>query len=463
MSPDISKRKNPLGTDPVGALLRRFAVPSIVAMLVSSLYNIVDQFFIGRGVGPLGNAATSISYPLTISCISIALLLGIGGASAFNLDMGAGNEDTAGYYIGNAASVMLIGGAILAAVSLLFTRPLLLFFGSPADVLDYAMTYMRVCAFGFPALILSAGGAHLIRADGSPNITMLINLSGAIVNTILDAVFVFVFHWGMFGAAFATVIGQVLAGVLVLIYLAHYKTVKLSLRHFRPQKTYALRAASLGTASFITQISLMVFQIVMNKSLKFYGEVSVYGSAIPIACVGIITKVTQVAFACIIGISQGMQPIASFNYGAKQYGRVKQVYRLAITAGAIIAVISGALFLIFPRYIIAIFGDGSPEYFRFGTLYFRTYLSLFVICFMVPLTSNFFTSIGKPKNGMFLSLTRQVLFLIPLVLILPRFFGIDGILFAGPIADGMAFMAAILLLRREFQRPEWGSSGLPSE
>ena len=186
MSPDISKRKNPLGIEPVGALLRRFAVPSIVAMLVSSLYNIVDQFFIGRGVGPLGNAATSICFPLTISCISIALLLGIGGASAFNLDMGAGNEDTAGYFIGNAASVMLIGGVILAAVSLLFTRPLLLFFGSPDDVLPYAMTYLRVCAFGFPALILSAGGAHLIRADGSPNITMLINLSGAIVNTVLD-------------------------------------------------------------------------------------------------------------------------------------------------------------------------------------------------------------------------------------------------------------------------------------
>ena len=450
-----SERKNPLGVLPVRTLLRRFAIPSIVAMLVNSLYNIVDQFFIGHGVGALGNAATSISFPLTICCLSIALLLGIGGASAFNLEMGAGNDKTAGYYIGNAASVMLIGGACVMAAALLFSRRLLLLFGSPADVLDYALVYMRTCAFGYPAAVLAAGGAHLVRADGSPNMTMLINLAGAVTNTILDAVFVFVFHWGMFGAAFATVIGQVLSAVLVLVYLSHYKTVPLTIRHFAPRKEYALRAASLGTASFITQLSLMVFQIVMNNSLKYYGQFTVYGSSIPIACVGIITKVSQVAFAFIIGISQGMQPIASFNYGAKQYDRVHAVYRMAITAGAVVSVIAGTLFMVFPRQIISIFGNGSEEYFRFGVLYFRVYLMLFFICFMVPLTSNFFTAIGKPKKGMFLSLTRQIIFLVPLILILPLFFGFNGILCAGPIADGMAFLAAVIMIRGEFRLPEW--------
>ena len=449
---------NPLGKVPVGTLLRRFAIPSIVAMLVNSLYNIVDQFFIGRGVGALGNAATSISFPLTICCLSIALLLGIGGASAFNLDMGAGNKETAGYYIGNAAAVMMMGGAVLTAVALLFSRQLLLFFGSPADVMEYALTYMRTCALGYPAFVLAAGGAHLIRADGSPNTTMLINLAGAVTNTILDALFVFVFHWGMFGAAFATVIGQVLSAVLVLIYLAHYKTVPLSPKHFLPTKEFTLRAASLGTASCITQLSLMVFQIVMNNSLRYYGQFSEYGSSIPIACVGIITKVSQVAFAFIIGISQGMQPIASFNYGAEQYDRVRSVYRLAIKAGAVIAIIAGALFLLFPRQIISIFGNGSEEYFRFGVLYFRIYLMLFFVCFMTPLTSNFFTAIGKPKNGTFLSLTRQIIFLVPLILILPLFFGISGILYAGPIADGMAFLASVLMIRREFARPEWSGA-----
>ena len=453
--PAAGPNGNPLGTLPVNTLLRRFAIPSIVAMLVNSLYNIVDQFFIGHGVGALGNAATSISFPLTICCLSIALLLGIGGASAFNLEMGAGNRETAGYYIGNAASVMLIGGVVLTAIALLFSRPLLLFFGSPQDVLDHALVYMRTCACGYPAAILAAGGAHLVRADGSPNMTMLINVAGAVTNTILDALFVFVFHWGMFGAAFATVIGQVLSATLVLVYLAHYKTVPLTLKHFKPQAEYAVRAASLGTASCITQLSLMVFQIVMNNSLKYYGQFSVYGSSIPIACVGIITKVSQGAFAFIIGISQGMQPIASFNYGAKQYDRVRNVYRLAIRAGAVVAVIAGVLFLVFPRQIIAIFGEGSSEYFAFGVLYFRVYLMLFFLCFMTPLTSNFFTAIGKPKNGTFLSLTRQIIFLVPLILILPLFFQINGILYAGPIADGMAFIASVLMIRKEFRRPEW--------
>ncbi len=424
-------------------------------MLVNSLYNIVDQFFIGHGVGALGNAATSISFPLTICCLSIALLLGIGGASAFNLEMGAGNKETAGYFIGNAASVMLMGGAAVTVIALLFSRQLLLLFGSPEDVLDYALTYMRTCAVGYPAAVLAAGGAHLIRADGSPNTTMLINLAGAVTNTVLDALFVFGFHWGMFGAAFATVIGQVLAAVLVLVYLAHYKTVKLTMKHFVPNTEYAFRAASLGTASCITQLSLMVFQIVMNNSLRYYGQFSVYGSSIPIACVGVITKVSQVAFAFIIGTSQGMQPIASFNYGAKQYDRVREDYKLAIKAGAVISITAGILFMIFPRQIISIFGDGSQEYFQFGVLYFRIYLMLFSLCFMVPLTSNFFTSIGKPKNGTFLSLTRQIIFLVPLILILPLFFGINGILFAGPIADGMAFLAAIIMIRREFRLPEW--------
>ena len=454
----ITERKNPLGVLPVGTLLRRFAIPSIVAMLVNSLYNIVDQFFIGHGVGALGNAATSISFPLTICCLSIALLLGIGGASAFNLEMGAGNDKTAGYYIGNAASVMLIGGAAVTAVALLFSRRLLILFGSPADVLDYALVYMRTCALGYPAAVLAAGGAHLVRADGSPNMTMLINLAGAITNTVLDAVFVFVFHWGMFGAAFATVIGQVLSAVLVLVYLSRYKTVPLTLHHFVPRKEYAFRAASLGTASFITQLSLMVFQIVMNNSLRYYGQFTVYGSSVPIACVGIITKVSQVAFAFIIGISQGMQPIASFNYGARQYERVHKVYRMAITAGAAVSVIAGTLFMLFPRQIISIFGNGSEEYFRFGVLYFRVYLMLFFICFMVSLTSNFFTAIGKPKKGMFLSLTRQIIFLVPLILILPLFFGFNGILGAGPIADGMAFLAAIIMIRAEFRLPEWHGS-----
>lgn len=450
---------NPLGIIPVNKLLNSFAIPSIIAMLVSSLYNIVDQFFIGRSVGELGNAATNINFPLTISCISIALLCGIGGAAAFNLSMGAGNDEKAGYYIGNAAGIMLIGGAVLSITALSFTDPLLRFFGSPDEVLPYARTYMRVCACGFPFTVLSAGGGHLVRADGSPRFCMVINVTGAVINTVLDAAFVFGFHWGMFGAALATVIGQIAASMLVIWYLTKFKTVRLSLQHFIPRRDYAGRLASLGTAPCITQLSLMVFQIVMNKSLKYYGSLSEYGESIPIACVGIISKVSQVAFSFVIGISQGMQPIVSFNYGARSFRRVKNTYLLALRNSAFITGTAFILFQLFPRQIIGIFGKGSDLYFKFGVRYFRVYLFFIFLCFLQPLTSNFFTAIGKPKKGIFLSLTRQIIFLVPLILIFPLFMGINGIMYAGPVADIMAALAAFVMVRREFSRPEFRNAG----
>ena len=207
---------NPLGVLPESKLLKQFAIPSIIAMLVSSLYNIVDQFFIGNAIGELGNAATNIAFPLNTSCVAIALLFGIGGASTFNLAMGRGDTKTAGRFIGNAAVAMVSIGAVISVITFCFLQPLLVFFGSPEDVLPYAMEYTSITAMGFPFLILSTGGGHLVRADGSPRMTMAINVTGAVINTILDALFVFGFHWGMRGAAWATVIGQVIAACMVV-------------------------------------------------------------------------------------------------------------------------------------------------------------------------------------------------------------------------------------------------------
>lgn len=454
--PDVKPvSENPLGEKPVPALLRQFALPSIVAMLVSSLYNIVDQFFIGQSVGALGNAATNVYYPLTIACISIALLLGIGGASAFNLAMGRGDREIAGHFIGNAASLMALLGAALMAVTLIFARPLLHFFGSPDNVMPYALTYTRICAIGFPFLIFSAGGSHLIRADGSPRYSMYINLAGAVINTVLDWMFVFGFGWGMAGAAAATVIGQVVAGLMALRYLRHYKTIPLDRACFRPEARYFLRAMSLGTASFFNQMAMMVMAVVLNKSLKYYGALSRYGDAIPIAWAGIATKCMQVIMAFVIGISQGLQPIASFNYGAEKYARVKQAYFLALKSGAVITVISFILFQLFPRQIISFFGDGGETYFEFAQRYIRIYFFFIFTYFMQPITSNFFTAIGKPKKGIFLSLTRQILFYLPLLLILPMIMGIDGIMYAGAGADLTAFIVCTIVARKEIRRPEY--------
>lgn len=448
-------KQNPLQTLPEKELLRSFAVPSIIAMLVSSLYNIVDQFFIGHSVGELGNAATNIVFPLSISCVAIALLFGIGGASTFNLSLGSGNTKKAGNYIGNATVMMLLLGLLLTIVTLLFTQPLLLFFGSPQNVLPYASVYARITALGFPFLILSAGGGHLVRADGSPKFTMAINLSGAIINTVLDALFVFGFHWGMAGAAAATVIGQVFSCGMVFWYLSHYKTVSLGKEQFRLHREDVSYILSLGTAPCFNQISMMIVQIVLNKSLKYYGGHSVYGEAIPIACAGIIIKVSQIVMSFIIGISQGLQPIVSFNYGAKNYARVKRSYLLAIKSGSVIGIIAFILFQCFPRAIISIFGTGSEAYYQFAESYFRIFLMFILFCFVQPITSNFFTAIGKPYKGVFLSLTRQIIFLLPLLVILPLFFGINGILFAQPIADFIAIVVCTIMIYRELHRPEF--------
>lgn len=451
----MEERKNPLGELPVGTLLRKFAIPSIVAMLVSALYNIVDQFFIGHSIGELGNAATNIAFPLSISCTSIALLLGIGGASAFNLAMGEGDKERAPFYIGNSATALAGLGLILAIITEVFLDKLLVFFGSPMDVLPYAKEYTRITAIGFPMLILQTGGAHLVRADGSPKYSMIVNMTGAVINTILDALFIFKFNWGMKGAALATIIGQFVAGAMVIAYLANYKTIKLKLKHFLIHLQYVSRSASLGTASFFNQIAMMVVQIIMNNSLKYYGAQSVYGESIPIACAGIISKVGMMFFSFIIGISQGLQPIVSFNYGAKKYERVKKATKLALFVSLLISIGSFLVFQIFPRQIIGLFGEGSEDYYNFAVRYFRIYFFFVFINFVQPIISNFFTATGRPQRGMFLSLTRQILFLIPLLIILPRFFGINGIIYSGPIADAIAVTVTIIMGVTELSNPRY--------
>lgn len=442
---------NPLGVQPVNRLLSQFAIPSIISMLVGSLYNIVDQFFIGQRVGELGNAATNIAFPLSTSCLALALLIGIGGSSAFNLAMGSGHEKRAVNIMGNAVVLLAGSGLVLSIITLLFLKPLLLFFGSPKSVLPYAMEYTKITAFGFPFLLLSTGGGHLIRADGRPRITMLCNLVGAVLNTILDALFVFGLNLGMSGAALATIIGQIVSGALAIGYLMHGKTVTIRRENLRIKWENVTRIASLGMAPCSNQVAMMVVQIIMNQSLKHYGSHSIYGENIPIACAGIITKVNMIFMSFVIGLSQGLQPIASFNYGAGKKGRVKEAYIKAISIGAVLAVIAFLMFQFFPRQIISIFGDGSELYYQFAIRYFHVFLFFTFVNFMQPITSNFFTAIGKPKVGSFLALTRQILFLLPLILLFPLFLGIDGIMCAGLVADCLAAVVCFIMVYRELR------------
>ena len=444
---------NPLGNAPIRALMIKFAIPSIIGMLVSALYNMVDQLFIGKAVGTLGNTATSIAFPFTTGCMALALLFGIGGASCFNLTMGMGDKKRAPYFAGNALMLLVVSGVILSGVTMLYLTPLLKRFGATPAVLPYAKEYVRYTAFGFPFLILTAGGGHIIRADGSPKMTMICNITGAVINTILDAVFVLGLDWGMKGAAIATVIGQFVSAVIVVVYCFNFKTVYLFGRHLFPTSGIISRICSIGMASCFNQLAIAVVQIVLNNSLRHYGASSHYGAEDPIAVAGIVMKVNMIVFSIVIGLAQGTQPIESFNYGARKYERVRSAFWMAVKAGAAVSVVAFILFQLFPRQILSAFANknASEGYYEFGAKFFRTFLFFTWINCLQPITSTFFTSIGKSIKGVFLSLTRQILFFLPLLLALPLLYGINGITYTGPIADGLSAIVAIIMARHEFK------------
>ena len=427
LSHSTADTANPLGCAPVGSLIAKFAIPAIISMLVNALYNIVDQIFIGQGVGMLGNAATNIAFPVTTISTAAALLLGIGGASNYNLEMGAGNERKASQIAGSALTTLIVIGVSITMGILLFLHP-----------------FQQL-----PFFTLSVGGNHLIRADRSPTYSMMCTLTGAIINTILDPLFIFGFKWGIKGGAWATVIGQMISAFLVILYFAKFRNMYLDRSMLKPQLKLLKAIVSLGLAACINQIAIAAVQIVMNNILRYYGSVSVYGSDIPIACVGIVSKVNMVFLSICIGISQGCQPIWGFNYGARKFDRVRQTYRYSAATCTIIATAFFLCFQFFPHHIIGMFGGGSDLYFKFAENYLRIFMLLTFANGIQPMSSSFFTSIGKATLGIIMSLTRQVIFLLPLVIIFPMFMGIDGIMYAGPIADAAAFVLAVVFARRE--------------
>ncbi|KXO16575.1 MATE family efflux transporter [Peptoniphilus sp. GNH] len=442
---------NPLGTKDISKLILEFSIPAIISFLVGALYNIVDQIFIGQGVGILGNAATNVAFPLVNLSISIALLIGAGGAAAYNLYLGARDYKKAEKFAGNAASYLIIFGIFVVLFTLAFLEPLLKIFGATDNILELSKTYAGITAFGLPFMMFSGGYSALIRGDGSPKFSMMCTLVGAIVNTILDPIFIFGLELGIAGAAYATVIGQFLSFVVTAYYLKKMRNVSLKKDSFIPSFFVLKEMARLGMAPFINQLALMFFQIVLNNTLTYYGARSDYGSDIPLAVVGVISKVNIIYLAFTLGICQGCQPVMGFNYGAKSYKRVKETFFKGLRAVMIISVIAFLIFQIFPLQLLKIFGKGSDLYYRFGIKYFRIFLAMTFINGIQPICSFFFTSIGKAKKGTFISLTRQIVFLIPLIIIFSRLFGIEGVLFTGPIADFAAASLAVYLASLEIK------------
>ncbi len=450
--PQTQTQENPLGYKSIPSLLKSFAVPSIIAMLVSSLYNIVDQIFIGQGVGYLGNAATNVSYPLTTICLAISLLIGVGSASQFSLYLGAKEKEKAEAVVGNGIAMMLTFGILYMVLIEIFLHPLLLAFGATAENLPYAETYSRIIALGMPFQVVTTSMSNLIRADGSPKYSMICMLIGAIANTILDPIFIFIFDLGVAGAAWATIIGQFLSFLAAIVYVRRFQSVQLRLADIRLNIRQSIHTASLGMSNSLNQVAITFVQIVLNNSLTYYGAMSEYGKDIPLAACGIVMKTNAILLAIIIGISQGSQPILGFNYGAKQYDRVRSTYKLAITCNLIVSAAGFILFQFFPYQIISLFGTGDAAYYEFSIRFMRTFLFMVIINGVTLLSSNFFAAIGKPIKGLLLSMTRQVFFLIPLVLILPLFFGLDGILYSAPVSDVMAFLVSVAVISKELRR-----------
>lgn len=444
-----SSNLNPLAYEKTSTLIFKFAVPSIISGLVTALYNIVDQIFIGQGIGIVGNATTNVVFPISTLCTALALLLGVGSAANFNLSMGGGDKKKAAGIAGNGVFLMAISGIFLTIAINIFLVPLINLFGASEQVFPLAMTYTRITSIGIPFLIFSVGCSNLIRADGSPGYSMLCTLAGAILNTILDPLFIFTFKMGISGAAFATTIGQIVSAILAAAYLFRFKSIKLKKVHFKPSIKYTFNIMSLGMSASLNQVAMMLVQITMNNVLKHYGSLSKYGPDIPMACVGVITKVNIIYISVVLGISQGCQPIMGYNYGARNYKRVKEAFIQALKSIMVISCIAFLLFQIFPRQIINIFGKGDELYYEFGIRYLKIFMFMTFLNGIQPISSFLFTSIGKAKKGVLISLTRQIFFLLPLIVIFPLLIGIDGVMYAGPIADFAAAILAIFLISKE--------------
>ncbi|MDR2944051.1 MAG: MATE family efflux transporter, partial [Methanosarcinales archaeon] len=344
---ELNTGRNHLGTEDVKKLLFKFAVPSVVAMLVGALYNIVDQFFIGQSVGMLGNAATNVAFPLTIVAVALGLLFGVGGAANFNLHLGAGRKELAKKVIGNALFLLAVSGIIVFFIIHLFLEQLVVLFGATDNVFPLALEYISITSFGMMFLIFSTGAGHIIRADGSPQYSMYFLLTGAVLNVILDALFIFGFNMGIAGAAWATIISQMVSCLIAVSYFRKFKSAALEKKDFILKAAVVKSILYLGASSFLNQTAMIAVQILLNNTAAYYGGLSVYGSDIPLAVAGIIFKVSAVFISVVIGVSQGGQPIAGFNYGARNYGRVKEVFKWVIGISLLISLISFLCFQLF--------------------------------------------------------------------------------------------------------------------
>lgn len=445
----VPQTQSPFATEPIGRLIVKFAVPSVIALLVNSLYNIVDQIFIGWGVGYLGNGATNIVFPITIIALALSMMIGNGGAAYLSLKMGEGEVETAKKGVGNAVTLVTIVSILLAVIFLVWIDPILTLFGATDVLRPFALEYGFIIGAGLPFMMISAAINSMIRADGSPKYAMLSMVIGAIINVILDPVFIFVFQMGVKGAAIATIIGQVASFVVSVLYMPHFKSVQLNKSSFAPCAKVSVNIVIFGLSSFITQFAITIVMALTNNLLAKYGAQSVYGAEIPLTATGIVMKVNQIMIAILLGIATGTQPIIGYNYGAKSYHRVKKALEISLIASEIVSVAAFLNFQFAPMSVVSLFGSEEGLYNEFAVKAFRIFLMLCPLTGFQTIAAVKMQVMGKPVKSAILSLARQIIFFVPTALILPIFLGVEGVLWTGPVADGLAFLLSLAFLLYE--------------
>ena len=442
-----------LAEEKISKLLIKFSIPCVMGLLISAFYNIVDQIFIGNSeLGYLGNAATGVSFPVICIANAFAWCIGDGAASFLSICAGRKDSQSAHKCVGTGITVTFLISVALASVCVIFSHTLMSLFGASDQTIDMAVKYFVIVAIFFPFYLLLNVMNSMIRADGSPSYAMIAMLVGAITNIILDPIFIFLFKWGIAGAAWATVTGQVFSFIACAVYFFKPKSFKLSVQSFIPDIHILRSVVSLGASTFVTQISIVVVSLMCNIMLFKYGELSVYGPDIPISVFSIQTKVYTIVLSIVTGIVLGGQPIFGYNYGAGRIDRVKELYKTVLKATLITGIIATFIFQLFPHVIINIFGGGNELYLEFAEKTFRIYLSLMTVTCLVKMHAVFFQSIGKSVRAVVSSLVRDIICFTPAVIIMPALLeksgagkGINGVLFAAPFADGIAIIVIVIL------------------
>lgn len=439
--------ENPLGVRPVKGLLFSFSIPAIISCLVNSVYNIVDQIFIGQGVGYLGNAATTIAFPLMTIIMAFATLIGSGGSAYAALRLGEGRKREALLTLNNLLVIAIGLGILLAVVGLIFLKPILTLFGATETTMPYAIDYTSIVLIGVPFSMVSIALSSMARTDGHPRMSMYGILIGAALNTVLDPIYIFVLGWGVKGAAIATITAQFVSTVVLCYYFLRKGNMRFTRRYMKPVGRVWYKIFSLGISSGITSLVACIMQVVMNNSLVYYGNQTEITGDVALSAMGIVMKIAMILASVCIGFGIGAQPILGFNLGAKKYARVRHTYLLAVSIATGSILIGWAVCQLAPHLVLSLFGKENQTFTDFAVRCLRIYLGgIFCAGFQI-VSTNYFQATGQPLKASLLSMLRQLILLIPLLLILPLFFGLNGLLYAGPCADiGSAVIVALFIL-----------------